>query len=1106
MRRIRVRPRRRRAIRLLLPAALGLLALALTPSSFGIVNLDDGTTDQFADFDARGTAAPTADQLVAARALHGKVSWSRLGTPAQVFKQGGYLATGLRAPNAAAAATRWLNVHKQAFGLSSVRHLRLMTAEGMRGAPYFHAVTFRQAFGRRLSADGMVTVAVVRGKAGAWKVVYASSSLTPDAALSGKAKLSPLAGWLRAARAAGIHVAARNASVLGKTADGGLAISAFGISGAETVKPIAFGTPNHGALRAWDTIVTKSIQGDQNSYRVIVDAATGKLLLRQSLVFNLADNPTWKGFQVAPPYNPLNAYPWNYPSTDTRDTFCWTPTAGCTIVVGDNPATNTYAGGVASKQPWDVQATLAGFTGIANTTWGNNVDDARVWSNALDPHGAANYGSPTLVRANSATRDYQPAWTNAWYVSQCNPANVDPAVNPLGNDIEASTASMFVGHNRMHDFSYYLGFDEGHWNAQQFNNGVTTVDPTPPPGGPVLAPLGNDGLLGNAQSGAATGSRDNANMGTGADGLHPTTNQFVWQPLAGSFYAPCVDGAYDFSVYGHEYGHLIENRMIGKGVGARQGTHAGSMGEAFGDFDALEVMNALHVAPVPGSDKYTEGAYATGNGYNGIRDFLAGRPMGGEFPEPGNNPDTDPLNYGDFGFDIVGTEVHADGEIWVAVEIDLRELFLLRYPSNGTAEDVACVHGQQNTNTCPGDRRWIQDYYDSMVLMPRGPTMIQARDAMLAADLARFGGANQDLIWQGFAMRGFGDTSNTVSNGDANPVPAFDAPASSGITNATINFTVDSKEGSAVPVNAQIFVGDYSARSTQIADTNPATVNAGTNATSNLDNVVPIVPNGAGSLAGGSADANNRWNYYNFTVVAPGYGISRFRVKNLKAGEVRNIAIHLPTNYASATQGATITTDAPATGTNVTPASLNDDNEGTSNTQSCTPTATCLVPVNGRWVVIALGGIPARGIEVNRLGVSAMFSSRFVGLRSFDAYVCRAGKVAANLTCDGSIDAGWTKVITGAANSFPGVNPRPGTQDESLRYFTASPQPLATHVKFVVTNNQCTGQPSFQGDQDLDPANNAECRTGIRRSEVHTAEIEVFAQKPTADGTLVSTG
>ena len=61
-------------------------------------------------------------------------------------------------------------------------------------------------------------------------------------------------------------------------------------------------------------------------------------------------------------------------------------------------------------------------------------------------------------------------------------------------------------------------------------------------------------------------------------------------------------------------------------------------------------------------------------------------------------------------------------------------------------------------------------------------------------------------------------------------------------------------------------------------------------------------------------------------------------------------------------------------------------------------------------------------------------------------------------------------------------------------------------MKFVVTNNQCTGQPSFPGRPDLDPNNNSEGRTGIRRSEVHTAEIEVFATKPTADGTLVSTG
>ena len=346
------------------------------------------------------------------------------------------------------------------------------------------------------------------------------------------------------------------------------------------------------------------------------------------------------------------------------------------------------------------------------------------------------YGNPALVRATSATRDYQPAFTDAWYTSGCDPNNVNAATNPLGNDIEASTVSLFVGHNVMHDWAYYLGFDEGHWNAQQYNNGVTTDRPDAAAGRPAsLLPLGNDGLIGNAQSGAATGSRDNANMGTGADGQHPTTNQFLWQPLAASFYAPCVDGAYDFAVFGHEYGHLIENRMIGKGVGARQGNAAGAMGEAFGDFDALAAFNELHL-PVPaGADRYTEGAYATGNPYNGIRDFLAGRPMGGEFPEPGKNPDTDPLNYGDFGFDNVGPEVHADGEIWVAVQMDLRDLFLSRNPSPGAATDIACARGQIDPTDCPGDRRWIQDYYDAMVMMPRNTTMIQARDAMLAADL-----------------------------------------------------------------------------------------------------------------------------------------------------------------------------------------------------------------------------------------------------------------------------------------------------------------------------------------------------------------------------------
>src|SRR5690349_19024971 len=169
--------RSRRLLKIAVPASLAVLTLVLAPSSFGVVNL--GGQQAVRDFDARGKVAPTASQLAAARAIHGKVSWSRMGTPAQIFHRGGYLATGLKARGAAAAARSYLAAQRQAFGLSSVWNLRLMNAEPMRDAPWFHVVSFRQAFGNVLSADGVVSVSVVKAK-NTWKVVYVSSSLTPD--------------------------------------------------------------------------------------------------------------------------------------------------------------------------------------------------------------------------------------------------------------------------------------------------------------------------------------------------------------------------------------------------------------------------------------------------------------------------------------------------------------------------------------------------------------------------------------------------------------------------------------------------------------------------------------------------------------------------------------------------------------------------------------------------------------------------------------------------------------------------------------------------------------------------------------------------------------
>jgi len=235
----------------------------------------------------------------------------------------------------------------------------------------------------------------------------------------------------------------------------------------------------------------------------------------------------------------------------------------------------------------------------------------------------------------------------------------------------------------------------------------------------------------------------------------------------------------------------------------------------------------------------------------------------------------------------------------------------------------------------------------------------------------------------------------------------------------------------------------------------------------------------------------------------------RFNVRDLQPGETRNILIHFPPNFASSSQSATITGDALGTNTNL--ANVQDDNEVTNDGQTG-------ANVQGRWFVIKLGDVNPNGSNVKRLGVSALLvpgNNRFTALRSFDAYACRAGKNAPNPTCDGSIDAGWTQIVSSPSNAFPSVNPRPVTPDMTLRYFDVSHPEVATHIKFVVTNNQCTGQTSYQGDQDNDPNINSDCRatqgpTAVgflpRNTEVHVTEVQVFGQNPTVDGTKVTTG
>ena len=129
-----------------------------------------------------------------------------------------------------------------------------------------------------------------------------------------------------------------------------------------------------------------------------------------------------------------------------------------------------------------------------------------------------------------------------------------------------------------------------------------------------------------------------------------------------------------------------------------------------------------------------------------------------------------------------------------------------------------------------------------MVLMPIAPSMLDARNAILAADMARFGGANQDELWYAFATRGFGQSAFALSGGDVQPKPAFDSPRHE---EATVRFRAFAGDEGNAPVRANVYVGHYEARVSPIADTNPATGPADGSAAadaSNLDNVASFTP------------------------------------------------------------------------------------------------------------------------------------------------------------------------------------------------------------------------------------------------------------------------
>ena len=396
---------------------------------------------------------------------------------------------------------------------------------------------------------------------------------------------------------------------------------------------------------------------------------------------------------------------------------------------GSNAQPATVARGLVTWSALDTTASPAGWIKDGdNSTLGNNVDAH------LDLDADNNPDLPRPQGSPSRKFDF--------------PMNLSQSPSTYRN---GAVVNLFYWCNWMHDKLYELGFTEDAGNFQTDNFGK---------GG-----LGNDAVQADAQDG---GGFNNANFGTPSDGKAPRMQMYVYNSAN-----PDRDGDLDLTIVLHEHTHGMNSRLVGGGVGITAHQTA-AMDEGWADFYS---MSLLAPAGASLSASYPLGAYA-------IRDY----DKFGSFANSGDNYyfgvrrypystnlHVNPLTFSDIDSSeahdypsvpksplFPGTsagEVHNAGEVWCVTLWEIRAKLIgkLGYAA--------------------GNKLVLQIVTDGMKLSPPNPTYVQARDAILQAELADTGGAHKKELWEAFAKRGLGeDAVAPPANSMIGVVESFSVP------------------------------------------------------------------------------------------------------------------------------------------------------------------------------------------------------------------------------------------------------------------------------------------------------------------------------------------
>jgi hypothetical protein len=273
---------------------------------------------------------------------------------------------------------------------------------------------------------------------------------------------------------------------------------------------------------------------------------------------------------------------------------------------------------------------------------------------------------------------------------------------------DASSINLFYWMNLTHDITYHYGFNEksGNFQTENYNN----------------LGLDSDAVRAFTQSPIAI---NNAFFATPPDGQAPFS-AFGRTTLT----APDRDIALDSTVVVHEFTHGISNRLTGGPANANAllSIQSGGMGEGWSDWLGMLLTIA------PGETRNTARTVGEWNFPGGLRR----QPYSFDLA-------IDPLTLDDFNGGFPNNEVHNAGEIWASTLWDLSWLLIDKY-----GFDNDWYNGDGGNNLV------MQLVLDGMKLQPANPSFLEARDAIIAADVALNGGVNYTEIWTAFARRGMG--------------------------------------------------------------------------------------------------------------------------------------------------------------------------------------------------------------------------------------------------------------------------------------------------------------------------------------------------------------